>query len=208
MDLPVCRADFSPFASKIIDGVSVLPFLPQTLHLTDNTRDENETTNYCISHFPLLKMPCGKCRKWHFWAPKFEKFPGGACPPDPPSFQYLRKCNLSFRAYNFKTSRYAPVYFMSNCCGPQSKFKRGRKTVVACSRPHIRLALELLFCKEKNNFPLRYYFDVLWLMNVLFPQALVTLIMMKCLFLLQCTNVASKSIKTFWRLFRSFRCRL
>ena len=85
---------------------------------------------------------------------------------------------------------------------------RGRKTVVACSRPNIRLALELLFCKEKNNFPLRYYFDVLWLINILFPQALVTLIMMKCLFLLQCTNVASKSIKTFWRLFRSFRCRL
>ena len=28
---------------------------------------------------------------------------------DPPSLQYLRRSNLSFRAYTFKTSRYAPA---------------------------------------------------------------------------------------------------
>ena len=29
--------------------------------------------------------------------------------PIPPSLQYLSRCNLSFRAYTFKTSRYAPL---------------------------------------------------------------------------------------------------
>lgn len=100
-----------------------------------------------------------------FWAPKFETFPGGACPRDPPS----------------------PTPSLKN--------------VVTCSRPHISVALELLFFKEKNDFPLPYYLDVVWLINIVFPLALVTLIMMKCLFLLQCTNVASKPIKTCWHLF-------
>ena len=53
-------------------------------------------------------MSCGKRRKWHFWAPKIWKFSWGSMSPHLPSLQYLRRSNLSFRAYTFKTSRYAP----------------------------------------------------------------------------------------------------
>ena len=58
-------------------------------------------------------MSGGKRRKWQFWATKFEKkyeqkF-SGELVPTPPSLQHLLRCNLSFRAYTFKTSRYAPL---------------------------------------------------------------------------------------------------
>ena len=53
-------------------------------------------------------MSSRKRKKWHFWTPKFETFSSGACPHTPPSLQYLRRYNHSFRAYTFKTKRYAP----------------------------------------------------------------------------------------------------
>ena len=54
----------------------------------------------------LLKMSCGKRRKWHFWAPKYENVLGEHA-PTPPSLHYLRRSNLSFPAYTFKTLSYA-----------------------------------------------------------------------------------------------------
>ena len=54
----------------------------------------------------LLKMSCGKRRKWHFWAPKYENVLGEHA-PTPPCLQYLLRSNLSFPAYTFKTLSYA-----------------------------------------------------------------------------------------------------
>ena len=51
-------------------------------------------------------MSCGKRRKWHFWAPKYENVLGEHA-PTPLSLQYLRRSNLSFPAYTFKTLSYA-----------------------------------------------------------------------------------------------------
>ena len=48
-------------------------------------------------------------------------------PPEPPSLQYIRRSNLSFCAYTFKTSRYAPDPFLNE---PKKKeFIKTRKQV-------------------------------------------------------------------------------
>ena len=59
-------------------------------------------------------MSCEKRRKQYFWAPKLEKFFWGRMPPEPPSLQYIRRSNLPFRAYTFKTLRYAPESGVQN----------------------------------------------------------------------------------------------
>lgn len=70
-------------------SLAILPFFP-TQYLTDKTRDVKYTTKYCLFlHIYFLKMSCGKRRKCHFWALKFENFSRGA--PHPTSLKYFRR---------------------------------------------------------------------------------------------------------------------
>ena len=69
----------------------------------------------------LLKMSCGKRRKWHFWAPKYENVLGEHA-PTPPSLQYLRRSNLAFfpcvHFQNLKLRLWGVVNVRSNVFWP------------------------------------------------------------------------------------------
>ena len=95
MSLPVWRVDISPFACNLLDSVAVLPF-----------SSKHYTLPIIAFSFVLIYWKCLAEN-----APKVETFFGEACPH---IFLVcstsLRRSSLSFRAYTFKTSRYAPVF--------------------------------------------------------------------------------------------------
>ena len=99
MSLPVWRVDISPFACNLLDSVAVLPFSSKhyTLPII--------AFSFVLSYWKCLAEN----------APKVETFFGEACPH---IFLVcstsLRRSSLSFRAYTFKTSRYAPVFDIEN----------------------------------------------------------------------------------------------
>ena len=95
MSLPVWRVDISPFACNLLYSVAVLPF-----------SSKHYTLPIIAFSFVLIYWKCLAEN-----APKVETFFGEACPH---IFLVcstsLRRSSLSFRAYTFKTSRYAPVF--------------------------------------------------------------------------------------------------
>ena len=99
-------------------SLAILPFFP-TQYLTDKTRDVKYTTKYCLFlQIYFLKMSCGKRRKCHFWALKFENFSGGA--PHPPSLRYFRRtwAFLSVRTPSKPHTVYAPAIIQTNSKRP------------------------------------------------------------------------------------------
>ena len=104
----------------------------------------------------LLKMPCGKLRKWLVWAPKFERFHGGACLPhglEPPHventiYSYFEKmCTWNSRKV---------IWDMINTVAVEPTFEAGHcKTQTAdCCFHHANeyvTTIVPLFSSTKNN---------------------------------------------------------
>lgn len=84
MSFPVWRIDISPFArnplwwrhsSALPFSVNIAPYRAITLKMSI----KKLSIACSFGGIYLLKMSCGKRRKWYFWVLKFEKFPGGTC---------------------------------------------------------------------------------------------------------------------------------
>ena len=103
----------------------------------------------------LLKMSCGKRRKWHFWAPKYENVLGEHA-PTPPSLQYLRRSNLAFfpcvHFQNLKLRLWGVVNVRSNVFWPL--INREQELSAFCNSAD----LLLIFFFRRISYRVYYFF--------------------------------------------------
>ena len=98
------RVHISPFACKLLDDVSVLPFFQLTLYLPNNTRDRSNIKQI-IAVFSLVviyqKSPSENAGDYISKTLIFKNFLEGNMLPDPPIFSSL--------AYILKKSQAMPL---------------------------------------------------------------------------------------------------